>query len=254
VARVLTIAGVRTLAMHTNDPLPRTNAMASALNLLLIGPPGAGKGTQASRLGDDLGVPLVSTGEILRANVRNGTTLGRAAQTYLDSGDLVPDDLIVAIVMARVDLPDTDPGFILDGFPRTPTQANALLRHLEEQGRSVTAALLLDVPDAEIVKRIAGRRVCVAAGHSYHVDHNPPKRPSLCDEDGSGLIQRDDDRPEVVKRRLEVYREQTAPLVRYYLERSLLTKIDGSVSPSEVHDRICEALASLERPNADAMI
>ena len=216
--------------------------MASELNLLLIGPPGAGKGTQASRLADDLGVALISTGEILRANVQGGTVLGRAAQTYLDAGDLVPDDLIVAIVMARLDLPDTANGFVLDGFPRTTAQAHALSQHLEQQGRHVAAALLLDVPDTEIVKRIAGRRVCVAAGHSYHVHHSPPKRPDLCDKDASGLIQRDDDRPEVVKRRLEVYREQTAPLVSYYLERSLLTRIDGSVSAPEVYDRIREVL------------
>ncbi len=150
--------------------------MALALNLLLIGPPGAGKGTQASRLGGELGCPLISTGEILRANVRNGTTLGRAAQTYLDNGDLVPDDLIVAIVMARLDLPDTDPGFVLDGFPRTTAQARALERHLRQQERHLTAALLLDVPDADIMKRLAGRRVCVEAGHSYHVDGDPPQR------------------------------------------------------------------------------
>jgi adenylate kinase len=220
--------------------------MASELNLLLIGPPGAGKGTQASRLGDALDMPLISTGEILRANIKSRTALGSAAATYLNAGDLVPDDLIVAIVMARLDLPDTVSGFILDGFPRTTTQAQALFHHLEQQGRQISAALLLEVPDAQIVKRIAGRRVCVDAGHGYHVHHNPPKSPGVCDEDGSPLMQRDDDKPEVVERRLDVYREQTAPLVTYYAERSLLHQVDGSASLSRVYGRIRAVLNGLD--------
>jgi adenylate kinase len=219
--------------------------MASELNLVMIGPPGAGKGTQASRLGDALGVPLISTGEILRANVKSGTALGRAAETYMKAGDLVPDDLIVAIVVARLDLPDTAPGFILDGFPRTTTQAQALSDGLEKHGRRISAVLLLEVPDAEIVKRIAGRRVCVERGHGYHVNHNPPKSPGFCDEDGSPLTQRDDDKPAVVKQRLDVYWEQIAPLVSYYAERSLLHEVDGSASLSQVNDRIRAVLNRL---------
>ena len=229
--------------------------MASeALNLLLIGPPGAGKGTQAGRLGEDLGIPLISTGEILRANVRSGTTLGRAAQAYLDDGELVPDDLVVATVLARLDLPDTNFGFILDGFPRTTAQAQALAEHLQRRGRHLTTALLLDVPDAEIVKRIAGRRVCIDVGHSYHIDARPPKRQGHCDYDGSRLIQRDDDRPEVVERRLAVYREQTTPLVSYYFKRSLLIEVDGSALPAAVYNRIREALPGRDRPTPDTRI
>jgi adenylate kinase len=154
--------------------------------------------------------------------------------------------------MSRLDLPDTVSGFILDGFPRTTTQAQALSHHLEKQGRHISAALLLEVPDAQIVKRIAGRRVCVDAGHSYHVHHNPPKTHGVCDEDGSPLMQRDDDKPEVVERRLDVYREQTAPLVSYYAERSLLHEVDGSASLSWVYDRIRAVLSGLETSDGSA--
>jgi adenylate kinase len=219
--------------------------MPSQLNLILIGPPGAGKGTQADRLREDFRLPFISTGDMLRANVKEGTELGKAAKAHMDTGGLVPDDLIVAMAAERLDEDDTADGFILDGFPRTTGQAEALEHQLQREGRRITAALLLDVPDAEIIKRIAGRRVCVKAGHNYHVDYDPPKNPGVCDQDGSRLIQRDDDRPEVVEKRLAVYREQTAPLVEFYDERGLLRRVDGTRTPAEVHDHIRAVIATL---------
>src|ERR1700761_4527809 len=219
--------------------------MPPQLNLILIGPPGAGKGTQAERLQEDFRLPFISTGDMLRANVKDGTELGKAAKAHMDAGGLVPDELIVAMAAERLDEDDTQDGFILDGFPRTTTQAEALEQQLDQEGRRITAALLLEVPDAEIIKRIAGRRVCVKAGHNYHVDYDPPKNPDVCDQDGSRLIQRDDDKPEVVKKRLAVYHEQTAPLVDFYDERGLLRRVDGTRAPTEVHDHIRALIATL---------
>ncbi len=219
--------------------------MPPQLNLILIGPPGAGKGTQAERLQEDFRLPFISTGDMLRANVKDGTELGKAAKAHMDTGGLVPDDLIVAMAAERLDEDDTQDGFILDGFPRTTTQAEALEHQLDAEGRRITAALLLEVPDAEIIKRIAGRRVCVKAGHNYHVDYDPPKIPDICDQDGSRLIQRDDDRPEVVQKRLAVYHDQTAPLVDFYDERGLLRRVDGTRAPVEVHDHIRALIATL---------
>lgn len=219
--------------------------MPTQLNLILIGPPGAGKGTQAERLREDFRLPFISTGEMLRANVQEGTELGLAAKSHMDSGGLVPDELIVAMAAERLDEDDVRDGFILDGFPRTIAQADALEQRLEREGRRITAALLLDVPDEEIVRRIAGRRVCVKGGHNYHVDYDPPKTPDVCDQDGSRLIQRDDDRPEVVTRRLEVYHQETAPLVGFYEARGLLRRVDGTRSPAEVHDHIRALIATL---------
>jgi len=219
--------------------------MPPQLNLILIGPPGAGKGTQADRLREDFRLPFISTGDMLRANVTQGTELGEAAKAHMDAGGLVPDDLIVAMVAERLDEDDTRDGFILDGFPRTTAQAEALEQQLDNESRRITAALVLAVPDAAIVKRIAGRRVCVKAGHNYHVDYDPPKNPGVCDQDGSRLIQRDDDRPEVVEKRLAVYHEQTAPLVGFYDERGLLRRVDGTRTPTEVHDHIRAMIATL---------
>jgi adenylate kinase len=219
--------------------------MPPQLNLILIGPPGAGKGTQADRLREDFRLPFISTGEMLRTNVKQGTELGRAAKAHMDAGGLVPDDLIVAMAAERLDEDDTQDGFILDGFPRTTAQAEALEEQLESEGRRITAAVLLAVPDAEIIKRVAGRRVCVKAGHNYHVDYDPPKNPGVCDQDGSRLIQRDDDRPEVVEKRLAIYHDQTSPLVGFYEERGLLRRVDGTRTPAEVHDHIRALIATL---------
>jgi adenylate kinase len=217
----------------------------SDLNLILIGPPGAGKGTQAERLQVDFHLPFISTGDMLRENVKTGTELGTAAKRHMESGRLVPDDLIVAMTAQRLAEDDARDGFILDGFPRTNEQAQALDEQLKAHGRRVTAALLIDVPDEEAVRRISGRRVCVKAGHNYHVEFDSPKTEGVCDQDGSRLIQRDDDRPEVVRQRLSVYHEKTAPLIEYYDERGLMRRIDGTRSPTDVHDHIRAVIATL---------
>ena len=219
--------------------------MAAQLNLILFGPPGAGKGTQAERLRTDFQLPFISTGDMLRANVREETELGEQAKKYMDAGDLVPDDVIVAMAAERLREDDAEDGFILDGFPRTIEQAQALEKQLDDLGRRVTAVLLIDVPDDELIRRLSGRRVCVKSGHNYHVDFDPPKREGVCDQDGSRLIQRDDDKPEVVENRLRVYHEKTAPLIDYYDRLGLLRRIDGTRDPADVHGHIRAVIATL---------
>jgi adenylate kinase len=215
------------------------------LNLILFGPPGAGKGTQADRLQRDFQLPFISTGDMLRANVKDETDLGREAKKYMDAGDLVPDGLIVAMAAERLQEDDAQDGFILDGFPRTLDQARALDKQLGDMGRRVTTALLIDVPDEEVIRRLSGRRVCVKAGHNYHVEFDPPKHEGVCDQDGSRLIQRDDDKPEVIENRLGVYHDQTEPLVDYYEEQGLMRRIDGTRPPAEVNDHIRAVIATL---------
>jgi adenylate kinase len=217
----------------------------SELNLILFGPPGAGKGTQGTRLSEDLRLPYIATGDMLREAVANETELGREARNYMDEGNLVPDDVIIGVITERVQEDDAQDGFILDGFPRTIPQAEALDRQLEQLGREITAALLVNAPEDEVIKRISGRRQCVEAGHVYNIHFDPPKRDEVCDQDGSRLQQRSDDEPEKVKHRLEVYREQTSPLIEYYEQRGLLRRFDGARSPTEVYDHIRATLATL---------
>ncbi len=217
----------------------------SELNLILLGPPGAGKGTQAERLQDDFQVPFISTGDMLRANVKQETELGKQAQSYMKTGELVPDDLIVAMVAERMQEEDARDGFILDGFPRTLEQAQALDKQLSSLGRRITATLLVDVPDEEVIRRLSGRRVCVKAGHNYHVEFDPPKHDNVCDQDGSRLIRRDDDDPDVVGNRLRVYHEQTEPLVEYYDDQGVMRRIDGTRDAADVHDHIRAVIATL---------
>ena len=216
----------------------------SELNLVLLGPPGAGKGTQATRLRDDFGLPYYSTGIILRDAVDRATELGRKAKEFMDAGELVPDELINDVIAERFDSGDADDGFLLDGFPRTIGQAEMLEETLSSRGRELTAALLIDAPDDEVVRRLSGRRTCAKGGHVYQMEFDPPKNDEVCDQDGSRLIQRDDDKPETVRKRLSVYHEQTEPLIDWYTERDLLVRFDGTRSPDEVNDRIRATLAT----------
>jgi adenylate kinase len=216
----------------------------SELNLILLGPPGAGKGTQAERLQEDFPVAYVATGDILRQAVKDGTDLGTKAKEYMDRGDLVPDDVIIGVILDRLDESDTGDGFLLDGFPRTDKQAEALDAALKKVDRRLTATLLIDVPEDDIVRRLSGRRVC-PNGHTYHVEHNPPKKEGVCDVDGEPLSQREDDREETIRKRLEVYRKQTSPLVEYYDDHGILHRFDGTRSPTEVHDHLRATIATL---------
>jgi adenylate kinase len=219
--------------------------MSSELNLILLGPPGAGKGTQAERLVDDFDLPYYATGDILRAAVKEESELGNEAKDFMDKGDLVPDELICRVIMERIDQPEAADGFLLDGFPRTIKQADVLEEAMERRNRRLTAALLVEADDEEVIKRLSGRRICVKNGHLYHVDFDPPKNEGVCDQDGSRLIQRDDDKPETVQHRLNVYHDQTSPLIEHYEDRGLLRRFDGKRPPGEVHDHIRATLATL---------
>jgi adenylate kinase len=216
----------------------------SELNLILLGPPGAGKGTQAERLQEDFPLAYVATGDMLRQAVKDETDLGRKAKEYMDRGDLVPDDVIIAVILDRLSEQDTSDGFLLDGFPRTDKQAQALDEALKKVDRRLTAALLIHVPEDDIVRRLSGRRVC-PNGHTYHVEHQPPKQDDVCDIDGEPLSQREDDREETIRKRLQVYRDQTSPLVEYYDEHDILHRFDGTRSPTEVHDHLRATIATL---------
>ncbi len=216
------------------------------LNLILLGPPGAGKGTQAERLVEDFGLPHISTGDMLRAQVAAGSELGERAKGYMDAGDLVPDEVIIGMILQRIGEEDAADGFLLDGFPRNEQQAEALDQALGQRERQLTAALLVEVPDEEVVRRLAGRRVCVKnPTHIYHVEFDPPKHEDVCDQDGSRLIQRDDDREETIRRRLEVYHAQTEPLVGFYDRGGLLRRIDGTRTADEVHAHMRATVATL---------
>ncbi len=218
----------------------------SELNLILLGPPGAGKGTQAERIKVDFKLVHISTGDMLRAQVAQSTELGSKAKEYMDRGELVPDGVIIGMITERIAEPDASDGFMLDGFPRTETQADALREALDASGREISAVVLVEVPDEEVVRRLAGRRVCVKnSAHIYHVEFDPPKREGVCDQDGARLVQRDDDHEDTVRRRLEVYHAQTAPLIDYYDDLDLLLRFDGLRPVEELHKRIRATLASV---------
>ena len=215
------------------------------LNLILLGPPGSGKGTQGERLQEDFRLPYYATGDILRAAVNEGTELGRTAKEYMDRGDLVPDEVIIGVICERVESSEAADGFILDGFPRTVRQAEALGEEMDGLGRGITAAVLIEVTDQEVLRRLGGRRTCAKNGHIFHVDFDPPKNEGVCDICGARLIVRDDDEPEVIRHRLETYHEKTKPLVDFYETRGVLKRVDGSLEPEEVGDRIRALLATL---------
>lgn len=218
----------------------------SELNLILMGPPGDGKGTQAARLVEDFDLPYYATGDILRGAVKEESALGQEAKQYMDRGDLVPDEVICRVIMEYVDSPEAEDGFVLDGFPRTIPQAEALEEALDDRGRQLTAALLIEAPDDEVIRRLSGRRICVKRGHVYHVEFDPPKNEGVCDQDGSRLEQRDDDKPETLEKRLSVYHKQTEPLIGLYDGKGLLRRFDGTRSPAAVHDHIRATLATLK--------
>lgn len=214
--------------------------------MILLGPPGAGKGTQAERLREDFALPHISAGDMLRAQVSEGTELGLEAKGYMDAGELVPDEVIIGMIIDCVGGEDARDGFLLDGFPRNEEQADALGEALKGLQRRLTAALLIEVSDEEVVRRLAGRRMCVKnPTHIYHVDFDPPKHEGVCDQDGARLIQREDDAEETIRHRLEVYHSQTAPLVDYYERVGLLRRFDGSRGADEVHAHIRAVLATL---------
>ena len=218
----------------------------SELNLILLGPPGSGKGTQGERLQADLRLPYYATGDILRAAVRDGTDLGREAKSYMDKGDLVPDQVIIGMISERIEGSEAADGFILDGFPRTTAQAEALDEAIERLQRRLTAAILIDVTDDEVVRRLSGRRTCVDGGHIFHVEFDPPKADGVCDVCGGKLQIRDDDKPDVVRHRLEQYHDKTEPLVSYYEQKGVLKRVEGDQSPGEVEERIRGLLATLQ--------
>lgn len=204
------------------------------MKIIMLGAPGAGKGTQAKMIAKEYGIPHISTGDIFRANIKEGTDLGKEAKTYMDAGQLVPDELTVKILLDRVAKDDCKNGYVLDGFPRTIPQAEVLDEALNKLGDKIDFAIDVDVPDENIVKRMGGRRACVTCGATYHIEHVPPKKEGICDTCGSELILRDDDKPETVSNRLKVYHDQTQPLIDFYTKKGVLKSVDGTVDMMDV--------------------
>ena len=212
------------------------------MKIIMLGAPGAGKGTQAKMIADQYKVPHISTGDIFRANIKNGTPLGTEAKKYMDQGLLVPDELTVRLLLDRVAQEDCGNGYILDGFPRTIPQAEVLDQALSELSDKIDYAIDVDVPDENIVRRMSGRRACVSCGATYHITHVPPKVEGICDRCGSELILRDDDKPETVEKRLKVYHEQTQPLITYYTNKGILISVDGTIDMEDVFHGIVKIL------------
>ena len=214
------------------------------MKIIMLGAPGAGKGTQAKMIADKYGVPHISTGDIFRANIKNGTELGKEAKGYMDKGLLVPDELTVRLLLDRVAQEDCSGGYVLDGFPSTIPQAEVLDSELAKLGESVDAAVDVDVPDENIINRMSGRRACLSCGATYHIVNIPSKKEGICDVCGSSLVCREDDQPETVKNRLQVYHEQTQPLIDYYKEKGVLHSVDGTKDMEEVFQSITEILGA----------
>ena len=214
------------------------------MKIIMLGAPGAGKGTQAKKIAAKYGIPHISTGDIFRANIKNGTELGKKAKTYMDQGLLVPDELVVDLVVDRVNQDDCENGYVLDCFPRTIPQAEALTEALEKMGQKVDFAIYVNVPDENIVKRMGGRRACVTCGATYHMVYAPTKKEGICDTCGGELILRDDDKPETVQKRLNVYHDQTQPLIDYYTSQGILRTVDGTVDIDDVFRAITEFLGA----------
>ena len=212
--------------------------------IVLIGPPGAGKGTQAARLRDALQLPHVASGDLFREHLKNQTELGLRANAYMQRGELVPDDVTIAMVMERLVQPDCSRGALLDGFPRTIAQAEALDRALAERGHHISVVPCITVPDEALVERLSGRRVCRTCGEVYHIQYRPPRQDGVCDKDGGELYQRDDDKPETVRNRLKVYWAQTSPLIDYYTRKGVLVKIDGNQPPDRVESALRAAVVN----------
>lgn len=212
------------------------------MKIIMLGAPGAGKGTQAKKIAAKYAIPHISTGDIFRANIKNNTELGQKAKTYMDKGELVPDELVVDLIMDRFKEADCANGYVLDGFPRTIPQAEALDKALSANGESVDYAINVEVPDENIINRMSGRRACVGCGATYHIQFNAPKVEGVCDTCGEKLILRDDDKPETVKNRLSVYHEQTQPLIDYYSKKGVLAEVDGTQSMDDVFNAIVNVL------------
>ena len=214
------------------------------MKIIMLGAPGAGKGTQAKRIAQKYTIPHISTGDIFRANIKNGTELGKKAKAYMDQGLLVPDDLTLELIMDRFREPDCAAGYVLDGFPRTIPQAEALTRALEANGDSIDYAVNVEVPDENIISRMSGRRACLACGATYHIVHIPTKAEGICDRCGEKLVLRDDDKPETVQKRLDVYHSQTQPLIEYYTGQGKLAEVDGTAPMEDVFEAIVRILGA----------
>lgn len=212
------------------------------MKIIMLGAPGAGKGTQAKMIADKYKIPHVSTGDIFRMNIKNGTELGMEAKKYMDQGLLVPDELTVRILLDRVAKEDCKDGYVLDGFPRTIPQAEVLEDALNKLGDQIDYAINVEVPDENIIRRMGGRRACLSCGATYHIEHVPPKKEGICDQCGQPLVLRDDDKPETVKNRLRVYQEQTQPLIDFYTKRNVLKSVDGTQDMQDVFQAIVKIL------------
>lgn len=212
------------------------------MKIIMLGAPGAGKGTQAKKIAEKYQIPHISTGDIFRANIKGGTELGMKAKTFMDQGMLVPDEITIGMLMDRIGQEDCINGYVLDGFPRTIPQAESLTKALAERGEKVDYAINVDVPDENIINRMSGRRACLSCGATYHITFNPPVKEGICDTCGQELVLRDDDKPETVKKRLDVYHQQTQPLIDYYKNAEILAEVDGTQPMDAVFQGIVEIL------------